>query len=432
MVCGPSIDEVFLFNIDDLVPGGANLMIEVLRQTIAELAQLLVNVGLNLPGSLSLQFDNCGENKNKFMFGYLTQLVQENFFNEIDCNFLVVGHTHTSIDQYFGSLTKAIDLCKSIASPLSLWHVLRTVASSPDSKAKNPIVCRQISAVFDYAAAYAPYLNPITYYQIPHNFRFRKLDKKLPLVFMQYRLFSSYKTWLPRIPDQTITTLNEINSRLVDSVALSKFCIAGDEDRVRQSVIEPLVNLTDEKELRNQLVLVGMLPALARIELHAIDAQQQRFDDEADGGAFAGSSRYESRQKNISTISKYLLQNSNNDTGFLVWFNATKLACSPVDALIPNLTTPIEDVRNLIATAEQIKITADSDEEDDNNIDTTKGKIFVLKGAAREKTSSKNYVQKMLKGAKSIVKAALRISNDRRFTIKDSPGNIFVPCFFFY
>ena len=35
-------------------------------------------------------------------------------------NFLIVGHTHSSIDQYFSVLSKAIDSAEWIGSPISL------------------------------------------------------------------------------------------------------------------------------------------------------------------------------------------------------------------------------------------------------------------------------------------------------------------------
>ena len=39
------------------------------------------------------------------MFAYLSMLVELKVFDEILVNFLIVGHTHTSIDQYFSVLS---------------------------------------------------------------------------------------------------------------------------------------------------------------------------------------------------------------------------------------------------------------------------------------------------------------------------------------
>ena len=65
LVCGP-IETRFVYSLDDLVYGGANTMIEVMRQAFHDLATLLSdlpNGGCLMPKNIFLQFDNCGENK---------------------------------------------------------------------------------------------------------------------------------------------------------------------------------------------------------------------------------------------------------------------------------------------------------------------------------------------------------------------------------
>ena len=64
VVCGP-IDTIFLYHTDNLVAGGANTMIQIIRQAISDVTKELHNIGLEKPMELALQFDNCGENKNK-------------------------------------------------------------------------------------------------------------------------------------------------------------------------------------------------------------------------------------------------------------------------------------------------------------------------------------------------------------------------------
>lgn len=62
VICG-SIETVFLYYTDNLVSGGANIMIEVIRQAQIDLARLLKKEGYNMPKEIAFQFDNCGENK---------------------------------------------------------------------------------------------------------------------------------------------------------------------------------------------------------------------------------------------------------------------------------------------------------------------------------------------------------------------------------
>ena len=62
MVCGP-IDEYVSISTDNLIPGGANVLIEVTRMAIEILAEKLAAINYVLPKNLGVQYDNCGENK---------------------------------------------------------------------------------------------------------------------------------------------------------------------------------------------------------------------------------------------------------------------------------------------------------------------------------------------------------------------------------
>jgi hypothetical protein len=54
--------------------------------------------------------------------------------------------------------------------------------------------------VYDYVSLFEPYVNKhLKYYGIPYNFRFRRVLGK---TVMQYRLFSTYSSWLPEVPDK--------------------------------------------------------------------------------------------------------------------------------------------------------------------------------------------------------------------------------------
>jgi hypothetical protein len=54
-----------------------------------------------LPRRLYLQLDNSPkDNKNQFLFGFLSFLTTQKVFEEIQLGFLLVGHTHEDIDGY--------------------------------------------------------------------------------------------------------------------------------------------------------------------------------------------------------------------------------------------------------------------------------------------------------------------------------------------
>ena len=52
---------------------------------------------------LNLQLDNATrDNKNSFVFAYFSLLTYHGVFQEMNINFLIVGHTHDDIDALFG------------------------------------------------------------------------------------------------------------------------------------------------------------------------------------------------------------------------------------------------------------------------------------------------------------------------------------------
>ena len=72
--CGP-IATLFIYYTDNLMPGGANTIIEIIRQSIADLTRQLERINLKMPMHLILGFENCTENKNNFLMIYCTLLV---------------------------------------------------------------------------------------------------------------------------------------------------------------------------------------------------------------------------------------------------------------------------------------------------------------------------------------------------------------------
>lgn len=64
VVCGP-IKTVLVYRTDELISGVANITIEMTRQALIDVSILLRQRSLLFPRTLWLQFDNCGETKNK-------------------------------------------------------------------------------------------------------------------------------------------------------------------------------------------------------------------------------------------------------------------------------------------------------------------------------------------------------------------------------
>jgi len=156
VTCGP-IDKVFLYHTDQFIAGGANTLIEVQRQAMADLAMLLKELGHPFPRVVNYQFDNCGENKNRFMFAYCSKLVEDGDLDVIYLDFLVVGHTHSTIDQYFSALANAIRGTKFIGSPQALWHLFDEL-----DEAVRPAVNRKIEVSSNFNLVYHNVLYKLT------------------------------------------------------------------------------------------------------------------------------------------------------------------------------------------------------------------------------------------------------------------------------
>lgn len=62
LVCGP-IDCWISISTNNLIPGGANVMIDATKTAIEVLAEMLGEIDLITPKKINIQYDNCGENK---------------------------------------------------------------------------------------------------------------------------------------------------------------------------------------------------------------------------------------------------------------------------------------------------------------------------------------------------------------------------------
>ena len=80
-------------------------MTEVLRQTLLDLQERGKLPTVN--PILYVQLDNCEENKNKnkSVFAFCADLVEKHVFEQVYVGFLMVGHTHEDIDQFFSTIS---------------------------------------------------------------------------------------------------------------------------------------------------------------------------------------------------------------------------------------------------------------------------------------------------------------------------------------
>jgi hypothetical protein len=94
------------------------------------------------------------------MFVYFSALVEGFKFSKIYINFLIVGHTHASIDQFFSTLSKAIQATSFIGTSTALMHLFMMDRSRTKNTLNFKIgMARQIEVYYDYIALFAPYVN---------------------------------------------------------------------------------------------------------------------------------------------------------------------------------------------------------------------------------------------------------------------------------
>lgn len=346
MVCGP-INCVRLYHSNNLVSSGANYMITVLKQALEDLAEMCHERGFMLPPELILNFDNCGENKNQFMFAYCSVLVELCLFKVIQVNFLIVGHTHCSVDRMFGTFSDRINACKFIASPHALRHLLAT--SIVDRQVFN----REIISVYDWKLFLQPYINPkIKYYGIPHNFRISLLFHK---AVFQYRLYSTYQ-WLPIRPWKQAESQGELDSSEVFEVQLKQFYVVGDEETLLKSIgadsnsTNTLIN--DPQRLKVISTYSEHKDLLTMLESNAIHQQIQRHQDECDGFCdIEGRARYKTRALEGRAMLLEIIKKRNTDQAGYMWWLIEPKDLPPYTHSTPELIYTRDMVQSVALSA---------------------------------------------------------------------------------
>lgn len=224
---------------------------------------------------------------------YCSILVETGCFNIVTVGFLIIGHTHASIDQYFSCLRKKIKKASFIASPLALQHLFSIPPSAEEksrSVFRNPISQIQLHFTHDYKAALAPYFNKaIKNYNIPYQFKFSLLLGKC---ICQTKMFSDPKLpWLPIMPGGVINSIEQIlNARVIDIP--NTHSLANEMGRLELNTYMKLPQTVDTSknycsndinQLERVIAFNEFMPHLLEIESKAIEEQVLRHNDEAEG-----------------------------------------------------------------------------------------------------------------------------------------------------
>lgn len=254
-------------------------------------------------------------------------LVEMGYFKSITVGFLIIGHTHASIDQYFSCLRGIIRRANFIASPLALQHLfsLDAIYTSPKKKKYRPPLDQiQLHYLHDYVSFFEPYRNKdIRGYGVPYQFRFINVLGK---AVCQYKQFSSSPHWLPKQPVMPNNSLEELFKRNLSIIEdhLSLNSSTGNESFMHHiglgpttfsaaNVMENMVSNTHKIRDRAS-VLQKALPILKKLVSDGIQEQEMRRIDEEVG--ISHIERYQSNNDIIGAQTTMEMINS-KDAGTL-------------------------------------------------------------------------------------------------------------------
>ena len=106
--------------------------------------------GTGLPPKLWLQMDNTAkDNKNHYLVGYCGLLLAEGVFEEVEVNFLPVGHTHQEIDQTFCLVSKKLKEHGALSIP-DLMEVTKGAWTNHKVIGSGRIVNEEMLQVMDF------------------------------------------------------------------------------------------------------------------------------------------------------------------------------------------------------------------------------------------------------------------------------------------
>jgi hypothetical protein len=155
------------------------------------------------------------------MFCYSSLLIETGFADEVNLNFLVVGHTHCNLDQEFSFHSKKIDASGWICSPLAMQelylnahkeHVEQAEAKDGQARPKRQTISIQLQYLYDWKSFFAPVINKnIKYFQVPHRFKLHLVNGR---AICQYMLFTDETLqkdfWLPPLPAVVKSSIDPI------------------------------------------------------------------------------------------------------------------------------------------------------------------------------------------------------------------------------
>ena len=118
----------------------ANALLTSLERTIRRIQKSRTEASEPLPEVLYLQLDNVSSNKNRWLLGYAHWLVHQGVFKRVKISFLLVGHTHENIDQFFSRVSHVLRHQRAMSLPAMIDIVATCSTPKPESHVEEEMI----------------------------------------------------------------------------------------------------------------------------------------------------------------------------------------------------------------------------------------------------------------------------------------------------
>ena len=154
--------------------------------TLTILLNVLYMYKDSLPQTLYIQMDKCvRENKNQYVLAFCCLLVELKVFTKIKLGFLMVGHTHEDVDQFFSRFSSRLSWNSAKTLPALMNHLEESYSPKPTSVL--------IDKIFKISQWLEPYIGSIRLHTGPHQYKIKLNEAGRARI--QFKKWSTDEEW---------------------------------------------------------------------------------------------------------------------------------------------------------------------------------------------------------------------------------------------
>jgi hypothetical protein len=269
------------------------------------------------------------------MFCFLSHAIEDCYFDEIEMFFLVVGHTHNILDQWFGVLARAIRTANFIGSALAI-HAIYMIAHKQKVEHLRPKIVHQLVTYHDMRKYYAPLVNEeIHHFGIPLRWKLVR-DPQLGVATAMYQVVSPtaglrhLETWQPipsRLGHEGTNGTVETSLFMSYGGPEALYNALGINTSKHTSTVELLTEAAMSKTSKSSLGNTSdVLPLIRQVEMRAIAETEKRLEQEADG---VSTEHVELSKDYIKSIDREITRTNSSSGGRIVWLRRSNISDDP-------------------------------------------------------------------------------------------------------